>query len=129
MTLYYIKQDDTISGCGDPECCGEYYESVEESFLKCEHENVSAEHLHSCNGGGPVLEWREATPLEVLAYKSGGIDSHVEGWELGIEQEQNRILELLDSNKLTTASEIVRKSVGIEIAKNTTETFLDIGEL
>ena len=30
MTFYYLKQDDTIWECGDPACCGEYYEEISE---------------------------------------------------------------------------------------------------
>ena len=35
MTVYYVKQDNTIWGCGDPGCCGEYYEEIDEEFVDC----------------------------------------------------------------------------------------------
>jgi hypothetical protein len=86
MTIYYLKQDDTIPGCGDPECCGEYYEEIDESFISCTCEvEVDADHLHSCNGGGPVLEWREATKLEAIAYDSGVTNGYWVAFEAGIE--------------------------------------------
>lgn len=97
MTIYYVKQDDTISGCGDPECCGEYYEDYSESFIECYHENVTAEHLHSCNGGGPVLDWREATYLEATAFRSGVDDGYYKGWDYGVQIENERILKQLNS--------------------------------
>lgn len=80
MTIYYLKQDNTIWGCGDPDCCGEYYEEIDESFVDCTCKvEVDSDHLHVCNGGGPVLEWRKATPLEIQAYTDG----HGEGWSDG----------------------------------------------
>ena len=86
MTVYYLKQDDTIWGCGDPECCGEYYEEISEEFVDCTCEvEVDADHLHSCNGGGPVLEWREATDTEKIAYKSGLSNGYWVAFEAGIE--------------------------------------------
>lgn len=99
MTIYYVKQDDTIWGCGDPECCGEYYEEISESFVNCTHEvEVDADHLHGCNGGGPVLEWRKATLLEVQAYNDG----HGEGWSDGADWGEKyrieRIIELLEDH-------------------------------
>lgn len=101
MTVYYLKQDDTIWGCGDPECCGEYYEEIGEYFLDCTCEvEVDADHLHSCNGGGPVLEWRKATELETIAYQNGNQEGYsegsVNGWEFGIKQTQERIIKLLE---------------------------------
>lgn len=89
MTLYYVKQDDTIPGCGDPECCGEYYEEITESFVKCECDipetEMTADHLHGCNGGGPVLEWRKATDIEKIAYDSGVTNGYWVAFEAGIE--------------------------------------------
>lgn len=86
MTIYYLKQDDTIPGCGDPECCGEYYEEISESFIDCTCEvEVDADHLHGCNGGGPVLEWRKATDVGKIAYDSGVNDAYWVAFEAGIE--------------------------------------------
>ncbi len=87
MTIYYVKQDNTIWGCGDPDCCGEYYEEIEESFVDCTCQvEVDSDHLHSCNGGGPVLGWRKATDLEAIAYRNGKDNSYYDGYELGFEQ-------------------------------------------
>ena len=92
MTIYYLKQDDTIPGCGDPECCGEYYEEIGESFVNCTCEvEVDADHLHGCNGGGPVLEWREATRLEAIAYENGIDNSYSDGYELGWNRAMERM--------------------------------------
>jgi len=97
MTIYYLKQDDTIWGCGDPGCCGENYEEITESFANCECEipedQMTADHLHGCNGGGPVLKWRKAKPLEVIAYNSGITNSYYDAFEAGIEfqkREENK---------------------------------------
>jgi hypothetical protein len=94
MTLYYIKQDNTIWGCGEPDCCGEYREEIQESFVDCTCENVDpdtmADHLHGCNGGGPVLEWREATPLEILSFSDGKAEGVGEGFDWGIEWQKKQ---------------------------------------
>ena len=91
MTIYYLKQDDTIWGCGDPECCGEYYEEIVESFVKCTCDvEVDADHLHSCNGGGPVLKWRKAKRKETQAFNDGYTDGYSQGWEDGIEWQKKR---------------------------------------
>ena len=97
MTLYYIKQDNTVWGCGDPECCGEYYEEIDESFVECTCEQVEpdvkpdmAGHLQSCAGGGPILKWREAKPLERLAFMRGKDDGASEGWFDGIEWQKKQ---------------------------------------
>ncbi len=74
-SIYYVKQDNTIWGCGEPGCCGEYYEEIDEDFVKCDcgipESEMTGDHLHSCNGGGPVLEWRKATELEMKAFYAG----------------------------------------------------------
>lgn len=94
MTLYYVKQDNTIWGCGEPGCCGEYYEEIDESFVSCDHEipedEMTAEHLHSCNGGGPVLKWRKAKRLEVQAWEDGKSNGFQEGSDWGIEWVQKK---------------------------------------
>ena len=97
MTLYYIKQDNTVWGCGDPECCGEYYEQIEESFVECKCEQVEpavepdmAGHLQTCNGGGPVLKWRKAKPLEVQAWNDGKDEGFQEGSDWGIEWQKSK---------------------------------------
>lgn len=88
MTVYYVKQDNTIPGCGDPGCCGEYYEEIDETFHECTCEQIGsdmAEHLQCCLGGGPVLKWREAKRLEVQAWNDGKDDGFQEGSNWGIE--------------------------------------------
>jgi hypothetical protein len=86
MTLYYVKQDNTVWGCGDPGCCGEYYEEIDEEFVDCTCEvEVDSDHLHACNSGGPVLDWRRATPLEAIAYESGVTNGYWVAFEAGIE--------------------------------------------
>lgn len=93
MTLYYIKQDNTIWGCGDPECCGEYYEQIEESFVDCKCENIEfemADHLQCDAGGGPVLKWRKAKPLEVQAWNDGKDEGFQEGSDWGIEWQKSK---------------------------------------
>lgn len=89
MTIYYVKQDDTIWGCGDPECCGEYYEEINESFVRCDcsipESDMTGDHLWACNGGGPVLDWRKATPLEAIAFEFGKSEGWQEGSDWGIE--------------------------------------------
>lgn len=89
MTIYYVKQDNTINGCGEPGCCGEWYEEIDEEFISCTCEvEVDAEHLHACNGGGPVLDWRKATPLEVIAYESGINNNYSQAFSDGIEYQK-----------------------------------------
>ena len=94
MTVYYIKQDNTIWGCGEPECCGEYEERIEESFVDCEHEipesEMTGDHLQGCNGGGEVVNWRKAKHLEVLAFEDGKSDGFQEGSDWGIEWVQKK---------------------------------------
>jgi hypothetical protein len=95
VTIYYIKQDNTIWGCGEPGCCGEYYEEIDESFVDCDCEisesEMTGDHLHGCNGGGPVLEWRKADRFEILAFKAGKSDGFQEGSDWGIEYQKNQI--------------------------------------
>jgi hypothetical protein len=93
MTIYYVKQDNTIWGCGDPECCGEWYEEIDETFVNCECEHVNehtdmVEHLQSCVGGGPVLKWRKAKRLEIQAFIDGKNEGFGEGWNAGEKYEQ-----------------------------------------
>jgi hypothetical protein len=97
MTIYYVKQDNTIWGCGDPECCGEWYEEIDETFVDCTCEHIEprseanmTEHLQSCIGGGPVLEWRKADNLEIQAFESGRGEGFQEGSDWGIEWVQKK---------------------------------------
>lgn len=93
MTLYYVKQDDTVWGCGDPACCGEYYEEVTESFINCTCEDIETDmkdHLQNCNGGGPVLKWRKAKPLEIQAWNDGKDEGFQEGSDWGIEFQKSK---------------------------------------
>ena len=97
MTIYYVKQDNTIWGCGDPECCGEYYEEIDEIFhdcdcqdLKIEDDSDMAEHLQGCMGGGPVLKWRKAKERELVAFYAGQEDGFNEGWSAGEDYEKKK---------------------------------------
>jgi len=93
MTIYYIKQDNTIWGCGDPGCCGETWEEIDESFVECTCSDIKydmTEHLQSCAGGGPVLKWREAKPLEKLAFMRGKDEGASEGWFDGVEYQKKQ---------------------------------------
>ena len=93
-SIYYVKQDNTVWGCGDPECCGEYYEDIEEDFVKCDHDipesEMTGDHLHGCNGGGPVLKWRKAKEREMIAFYAGQEDGFQEGWSAGEDYEKKK---------------------------------------
>ena len=94
MSLYYIKQDNTIWGCGEPGCCGEYNEEIDEAFVKCEHgipeEQMTADHLQACYGGGDVIEWRKADVFEALAFNDGRSEGFQEGSNWGIEYQKKQ---------------------------------------
>ena len=94
MTIYYVKQDNTIWGCGDPACCGENYEEIDEDFVKCDHDipesEMTGDHLHGCNGGGPVIKWRKAKEREIVAFYAGQEDGFSDGWESGEKFEKNK---------------------------------------
>lgn len=95
MALYYLKQDDTVWGCGESGCCGEYYEQISESFVDCTCEvEIDAEHLHGCNGGGPVLKWRKAYALESRAYEDGKSEGWSDGADWGEKYQIERIIKL-----------------------------------
>jgi hypothetical protein len=94
MTLYYVKQDDSYVGCSEPGCCGESYEATEETFVNCEcdipENEMTGDHLHGCNGGGPVLKWRKAKKNEVQAYEDGKTQGFQEGSDWGIEWQKKK---------------------------------------
>ena len=93
MTLYYVEQDDSYVGCGEPGCCGESYEGTEESFVNCTCEEVEsnmADHLQYCNGGGEVLFWRKATDLEIRAWHDGKDEGFQAGADWGIEWQKKK---------------------------------------
>lgn len=126
MTIYYIEQDDTVWGCGDPECCGEYYEDITHSFVKCECEQVEpgvepdmVGHLQACNGGGPVLKWRKAKRKEVQAFEDGYSEGHSDGWGYGIEwqkkAEANKALRILRPIEEMTVNELVKEGYVITV--------------
>jgi hypothetical protein len=102
-TIYYVKQDNTIWGCGEADCCGEYYEEIDETFFECEHDipesEMTDEHLQSCNGGGEVVEWRKADRFELLAFNAGKSDGFQEGSDWGIEWQNERIIKLLEAER------------------------------
>ena len=123
MTIYYVKQDNTVWGCGDAECCGEYYEEIDKTFVDCEHEipeaQMTGDHLQGCVGGGPVLKWRKAKKLEVYAFNSGKDEGFQEGSDWGIEWQKERIIKQLEETKATflgTAQNYVGTGLDLAIA-------------
>jgi hypothetical protein len=93
MTIYYIKQDNTIWGCGEAGCCGEYYEEIDDIFLECDcipESEMNADHLQGCQGGGPILKWRKATKKEAFAFSEGKDDGFSDGFESGIEYQKKK---------------------------------------
>lgn len=122
MTIYYLKQDDTIWGCGDPGCCGEYYEDIRESFVNCEcgipEAEMTGDHLWGCNGGGPVLKWRKAKPKEIQAYQDGISDGYSDGWESGIEWEANQEARKVKPKEQKTVHQLVHEGYTIIIQGN-----------
>jgi hypothetical protein len=92
MTLYYIKQDNTIWCC--EEDSGAYCEQIEESFVDCDHNinesEMTADHLHGCAGSGEVLKWRKAKQLEVQAWSNGKDDGFQEGWNAYAEWQMSK---------------------------------------
>lgn len=128
MTLYYVKQDDTVWGCGDPECCGEYYEEITESFVNCKcdipEEDMTADHLHGCNGGGPVLKWRKAKKKEVQAFMDGENNIYYEAFENGIEFEQREQANKLKTKRDKTIHELVHEGYTVIVqGPNASETY------
>jgi hypothetical protein len=128
MTLYYVKQDDTIWGCGDPECCGEYYEEIEESFVECKcgipEEDMTADHLHVCNGGGPVLKWRKAKKKEVVAFRDGETNIYYEAFEKGIEFQKTEDARKLKTKRDKTIHELVHEGYTVIVqGAGGTETY------
>lgn len=120
MTLYYLKQDDTIWGCGDPDCCGEDYEEITESFVNCTCDvEVDADHLHACNGGGPVLKWRKAKRKETQSFNDGYTDGYSKGWEDGIEWQKkkanNEAMKLFKPVEEMTIRELVREGYVVRV--------------
>ena len=91
MTIYYIKQDNTVWCC--EEDSGKYYEQIDVSFVKCEcsqiiEQETFEEHLQGHKGGGRVLKWRKAKQNEISAWYAAGD----EFFDEGIEFEQQRII-------------------------------------
>ena len=123
MTTYYVKQDDTVWGCGDPECCGEYYEEISESFVNCDHgikeSDMTGDHLHGCNGGGPVLKWRKAKRKEEQAFWDGNSEGHSDGWSFGIEWQKkaaaNEALKAIRPIEEMTVNELVKEGYVITV--------------
>ena len=94
MTIYYIKQDNTIWGCGEAGCCGEWSEEIDETFVNCECDipetQMTGDHLQGCVGGGPVLKWRKAKGKEIQAYEDGKTQGFQEGSDWGIEWQKKK---------------------------------------
>lgn len=92
MVLYYARQDNTIWGCGDPDCCGENYEDIEDIFVEMDPKiEITNEEIQIKHGGGPVLEFRMATALECTAYRNGTYDGWTDGYEDGILQNKKAV--------------------------------------
>ena len=53
-------------------------------------DEMTGDHLWSCNGGGPVLKWRKAKRLEIQAFEDGKSDGFQEGSDWGIEWVQKK---------------------------------------
>jgi hypothetical protein len=127
MTLYYVKQDNTIWGCGDPGCCGETWEQIEESFVDCNCqsiESVMSDHLQVCNGGGPVLEWRKAKKKEALAFKDGETNIYYEAFEKGIEFQKKEDASKLKTKRDKTIHELVHEGYTVIVqGAGATETY------
>lgn len=105
MTVYYVKQDNTVWGCGDPGCCGEYYEEIDDIFYNCDCKDVQvdSDHLQGCMGGGPVLKWRKATPKETLAFTNGRDTGYSEGhWDGAEYQKRNDAIKAEYADKAKT---------------------------
>ena len=96
MSIYYIKQDNTVWCC--EEDSGPYNQEIDISFVKCECPQVEpetmAEHLQGHQGGGQVLKWRKANENERSAWY-GGKD---EVFDDGIAFERERIIKLLEEH-------------------------------
>mgnify|MGYP006397661833 CR=1 FL=1 len=89
MPLYYVKQDNTSDGCGDPLCCGEYYKDIVVSFVEIlNDELVTAGAIRAQLGGGPVLKFRAATLKELQAYIYGRSKGYSIGHEAGSQQQK-----------------------------------------
>ena len=97
MSIYYIKQDNTVWCC--EEDSGPLWEQIEISFVKCECSQIEpdemAEHLQGHKGGGRVLKWRKANHKETSAWY-GGKD---EVFDEGMEFERKRIIKLLEEHE------------------------------
>lgn len=102
MTIFYIKQDNTVWCC--EEDSGEYYKDIEVSFVKCECSNIEPEtmeeHLQNHKGGGRVLKWRKATEKERSAWYASGD----EFFEEGISFERERIIKVIPEYMKTVLS-------------------------
>jgi hypothetical protein len=131
MTIYYIKQDDTIWGCGEPGCCGEYYEEIKESFVNCEcdipEDEMTGDHLWSCNGGGPVLKWRKAKKKEIQAFENGGDSVYYKAFEDGAEYQKKvyeRANNAIKPKRDRTVHQLVEEGYTVAISgAGATETY------
>lgn len=81
MRLWAYKLDNTVPGCGEPDCCGDFGEEIE-WFFYYSQKALTAEEFLAEHGGGTVLEIREATDLEFDAYCSGETEGYYKAVEL-----------------------------------------------
>jgi hypothetical protein len=91
MRLWAYKQDNTVPGCGDPDCC-DTWEDLEWNY-HLSAEPLTAEQYQEEHGGGPVLEIRQATKKEARGYWAGFEQGTESGWanaELWLQKKQDR---------------------------------------
>lgn len=81
MKLWAYKLDNTVPGCGEPDCCGDFGEEIEWFFYYSD-KALTAEEFLDEHGGGTVLEIREATDSEFDAYASGETEGYYKAVEL-----------------------------------------------
>lgn len=114
MNLFYYKQDNTIWGCGDEDCCGDDYEEFEGTFVWSD-EPMTADEFIDEFGGGEVVEIRPATDSEIEAYEDGRHSAFSSAISEGLYTEFTP----LQSGKVTTDETPKRLKESDEMAKKT----------
>lgn len=76
MKMWAYKLDNTVPGCGEPDCCGDNYEEIEWDF-RYSLQPLTADEYTEKYGGGEMLEIRQATETEEWAYWCG----QEKGWD------------------------------------------------
>lgn len=113
MTLWAYRQDNTIPGCGDTDCCWEW-EDIEWVFRELPKPLTEAKFIEQF-GGGPVLEMRIATDSEMDAYGQGVNDGwdqserhHQENMEAIIQEKLEHLRKTMLDPKTLTPEELYR---------------------